>query len=218
MSVAILVYVSQKTEARVRAIMATWYDPASMMMACSKTHPVDGAYAVDYSADDYPRSVTAKAVLGMHELVRRFPTKKYYAVCGDDTLVNVRRLSMALERLNATEEVLIGQTDLLTKGRISRVYGGAPIVLTKASARWHNAYTRLHSGQWRRSRLPHDLWITDLFRTSGRRLVHLHGIYSQPPWFYVRDGVAHQNGTASRASAFHYVNDKQMHWLWSMWK
>ena len=113
---------------------------------------------------------------------------------------------------------MIGQTNLITEGKITRVYGGAPIILTKAAAAWHNRITKQKPNVWIHSRLPHDLWIGKLFTSRGKKLVHLKGIYSQPPWFYVGNNYIRQNGTEPHSAAFHYIPPANMVWMWSLWK
>ena len=222
-----MIYVSQKTANKSRGIVATWYNPSCMLFISSKTHLVDKAVAIDYNGDDYPHSVTAKAVLGLQVLWDTFPNRSYYGVCGDDTLVDIPRLLHILVQMHISSDApyLLGQamTELEYRAgtkRPTRVFGGAPIILTKKSIQWHNHITRANPSIWTRSRLPHDLWIGQLFMRyhPSVRIVHVPHLYSQPPWFYRPYPNEREGGITKMSISFHYLDERTMYWIWPLWK
>ena len=144
-SIAIMVYVSQKTSSKSEGVVKTWYDPSCMLLVSSRTHYVNNSVSIDYDGDDYPFSVTAKAALGLKLLWEKFPNRNYYGICGDDTMVDIPRLLKKLYYMKISPEnpYLLGQTmshaDYNSgKKKSTRVFGGAPIILTREATRWHN--------------------------------------------------------------------------------
>ena len=227
LSIAIMIYVSQKTASRSAGVFRTWFNPSCMLLVSSQTHRVKNAVSIEYNGDDYPYSVTVKAVLGLQLLWNTFPNRSFYGVCGDDTMVDTTRLLKKLARMDVSPEkpYVLGQAMTGTeyqKGakKPTRVFGGAPIILTKESTRWHNHITRARPHVWRRSMLPHDLWLGHLFtkHNPSARIVHIPGLYSQPPWFYRVFPSEREGGISEKSMSFHYLNEREMFWIWPLWK
>lgn len=222
-----MIYVSQKTVNKSASVFQTWFNPSCMLLVSSKTHKVKNAVSINYNGDDYPYSVTVKAVLGLQLLWDTFPNRSFYGICGDDTMVDTTRLLRELvnRRISPENPYILGQAMTATQYRKgtkkpTRLFGGAPIILTKESTRWHNHITSTKPHVWKRSRLPHDLWITQLFEKyhPSARIIHIPGLYSQPPWFYRQFPHERQDGISHKSISFHYLNEREMFWIWPLWK
>lgn len=226
-SIAIMVYVSRKTSSKSEGVLKTWYDPSCMLLVSSRTHYVKNSVSIDYNGDDYPFSVTAKAALGLKLLWDKFPNRSYYGICGDDTMVDIPRLLKKLYHMKISPEkpYLLGQTMshtdyIFRKKNITRVFGGAPIILTREATHWHNKIIQKKPNLWKKSVLPHDLWIGNLFLKHNplSKIIHIPGLYSQPPWFYRNYPNERQGGIVHNSLSFHYLNEKNMYWIWPLWR
>lgn len=183
--------------------------------------------------DDYT-STLGKGFLGLLQMYKQFPNKKWYALVDDDVFVVPYEWVRALSAFNPNEPWVFSQCSW--SGNWWRLFGGAGIVLSqgvlaKLGPKLQEAYNRLFNRNIDDARplrilvppkgfsspnIParrHQLLDVSLPRyinALGIRYHHLDGLYSQGPGFYLgtdpgRKDLQRMGGMTQFPLSFHYA-------------
>ena len=136
------VWHSVATEARLRWVVDSWYDPGSVVFLAQ----ANGSFAhgrarvpllgTGAPADDYLGTLQ-KGLLGLLAMRRAAPRKKWFAVVGDDVYVSLARLARLLSAFDPEAEHCLseGQMSRTNWYKGFRLNGGAGIVTSAALTR-----------------------------------------------------------------------------------
>ena len=133
------------SEHRIRWIAESWYSPGNVvLLAAAPRH--DGAFTLGERripllvtgapTDDYLGTLQ-KGLLGLAEMLRVYPQKKWFIIVGDDTFVRLDRLAHSLSALDSSEDHCVGEGQIINKTwwRGFRLNGGAGIATSVALTR-----------------------------------------------------------------------------------
>ena len=130
--VLIGISVSEGTISRAKPILASWSGRIHTVFLGAKPHKGFDIMITGVNRDDY-RSTLGKGFLGLVEMYKKYPDKKWYGLLDDDCFCNANGLVTALSAFDSTQPWSFSQSGFAKSNW--RLFGGAGIIISHGMLR-----------------------------------------------------------------------------------
>ena len=126
------VSVSESTMSRIKPILASWFGRIHTVLLGAKPHKGFDIMITGVNRDDY-RSTLGKGFLGLVEMYKKYPDKKWYGLLDDDCFCNALGLVTALSAFDSSQPWSFSQSGFAKSNW--RLFGGAGIIISHGMLR-----------------------------------------------------------------------------------